>query len=500
MGNDRFVNLRRVLAMAMVVSALSGAVVAMRGAPSHAFERRIMGGSGAGGSTNVVALAARDEQGWWLCSAAMWKPRVLITAAHCVTKEGSADAATEVRVFAPGAEAVVFSNTGPQGASSVPVTTILRPAGYVNASTLVQPNDIAFLVLGADLAPAGFSRLASTAELTQWVSVAKPVTHVGYGLTGPGQRSTTPHATTLSLTQFLNGRYGQQFSTAQTAQVSICPGDSGSPAFVDQATGDLLLGTMAGGTGVCGTAAGVPSSLAESNVGLAAIGYPDLADAALTQAGYAAIPGAPTDREGTSSGSTVYLAWLPPSRNASSITGYEVLDASGTVVCTTVATSCRVDSVQPGTYGYRVRSVNAQGEGEARPEAIAVTVSNEPPMRSFQDSDEVPWVTGDSMSIVDGCFASKKGRRKLQADIAGSWVTLASAPLTRDRATCPRRNRPYSARYDFTVPGASTPGAEVALRTVGRLSAPTRTASTIVFPTYEAMLNAELLARNPGPT
>ncbi|MFM7145960.1 MAG: hypothetical protein ACKOW5_06455, partial [Actinomycetales bacterium] len=111
----RFVPLVALLAGAL----LSGGVVA-GGPESAAFEGRIMGGSGAGGSSNVVAISTRDERGWWLCSAAMWKPRVLVTAAHCVTKEGSADPALEVRVFPPGAEALVYSNIGPQGASSVP--------------------------------------------------------------------------------------------------------------------------------------------------------------------------------------------------------------------------------------------------------------------------------------------------------------------------------------------------------------------------------------------
>jgi len=489
---------RLVLVVALLAGTmLSGGAVA-GGPESEAFEGRIMGGSGAGGSSNVVAISARDEQGWWLCSAAMWKPRVLVTAAHCVTKEGSADPALEVRVFPPGVEALVYSNIGPQGASTVPVTAILRPSGYVNASNLVQPNDIAFVVLGADLAPAGFSRLATNAELNQWVPLAKPVTHVGYGLTGPGQRSTTPHTTTLSLTQFMSGRYGQQFSTAQTAQVAICPGDSGSPAFVDQATGDLLLGTMAGGTGVCGSAADMQSAQADSNVGLAVIGYPDLADAALTLAGYPVIPGASVDRVGTSAGSTVYLAWLPPSRNVASVTGYEVFDENGAVVCSTVATTCRIEGVPPGSHAYRVRSVNAQGEGDAKPEAAAVTVSGQPVQVSLKNATTQSWVSGTSITAQEGCFASGKGKRRLQANLGGAWVTVASAALVRDPQSCPRRKRPYVARYVFVVPTVPAPGTSVPLRTVSRAGSEQRSTSTMVYPTYEDLLNAMLATRNPS--
>ena len=489
---------QRAFTVAVLAFAVLGAGTGAGSDHALAYESRIMGGSGAGGSTNVVALSARDEQGWWLCSAAMWKPRVLVTAAHCVTKEGSADPALEVRVFPPGVEALVYSNTGPQGASSVPVTAILRPSGYVNASDLVQPNDIAFVVLGADLAPAGFSRLATNAELNQWASIAKPVTHVGYGLTGPGQRSTTPHTTTLSLTQFMNGRYGQQFSTAQTAQVAICPGDSGSPAFVDQATGDLLLGTMAGGTGVCGSATEMQSAQADANVGLAAIGYADLADAALTLAGYPVIPGASVDRVATSAASTVYLAWLPPSRNATTVTGYEVFDENGTVVCTTVATTCRVEGVAPGAHAYRIRSLNAQGEGDAKPEAAAVTVSGQPVLVSLKNADAQPWIAGTTITAQEGCFAASKGKRRLQANLNGSWVTIASGALVRDRQSCPRRKRPFVARYEFVIPAATAPGSSVSLRTVNRTGGDARNSSTMIYGSHEDLLNATLASRNPS--
>ena len=487
---------RRTLATAVCSAVTLASATMAGGGPALAFESSIMGGSGAGGSTNVVALSARDEQGWWLCSAAMWKPRVLVTAAHCVTKEGSADPALEVRVFPPGVEALVYSNIGPQGASSVPVTAVLRPSGYVNASELVQPNDIAFVVLGADLAPAGFSRLATIAELNQWVPVAKPVTHVGYGLTGPGQRSTTPHTTTLSLTQFMNGRYGQQFSTAQTAQVAICPGDSGSPAFVDQAAGDLLLGTMAGGTGVCGAATDMQSAQAEANVGLAAMGYADLADAALTLAGYPVIPGGSSDRVGTSAGSTVYLAWLPPSRNPATVTSYEVLDENGATVCSTVATTCRIEGVAPGDHAYRIRSVNAQGEGDAKPEAAAVTVSGQTPQLRLGGSESQPWVSGTTISAQEGCFAAKKSKRRLQANLGGAWVTLAAAALVRDRQSCPRSKRPFVARYTFVVPAVTSPSTPVALRTSTPAGGQERSSTTTIFPTFEDLLNATLQSRN----
>jgi V8-like Glu-specific endopeptidase len=473
-------------------------VLGLGASPAGAFESRIMGGSGAGGSSNVVAISGRDENGWWLCSAAIWKPRILVTAAHCVTKRGSADPALEVRVFPPGAEALVYSNIGPQGASAVPVTSILRPAGYVNASELVQPNDIAFLVLGSDLAPAGFGRLATSAELTNWASIAKPITHVGYGLTGPNQRSTTPHTTTLSLVEFMNGRYGQQFSTAQTAQVSICPGDSGSPAFVDQASGDLLLGTMAGGTGPCRTTEGAPASTTAANVGLAVMGYLDLADAALAQAGYPLIPGAPMDRAGTSASSTVFLAWLPPSRNANTVTSYEVVDENDSVVCSTVATTCRVEGVTPGDHSYRVRSLNSQGEGDARPEAIAVRVGDPPAVIGLKNARATPVVSGVRITAQEGCFAARQGRRNLQAETQSGWVKLASATLVRDRQRCPKRKQPYLARYEFTVPTVTAAATPIALRTVGPANTQSRQSGITVYPSYEALLTSTLQARNPA--
>ena len=202
---------------------------------------RVMGGVGAGGDPRVVALALSNGSVWSKCSAAMWKPRILLTAAHCTTLLGSGNQVVDLKAFAPGVSALTYSNTGPQGASGVPVIGIYRPAGYVHADNSVQPNDISVIVLGADLAPGAFTRLATRAEMASWAAGKAPITHVGYGLTGPAQDTTTPNTVTLPLIYFDQFGRGTEFGTAQSGTQGICPGDSGSPAYFHSATGDLLL-------------------------------------------------------------------------------------------------------------------------------------------------------------------------------------------------------------------------------------------------------------------
>ncbi|MGB4690578.1 MAG: hypothetical protein WBH16_10245, partial [Candidatus Nanopelagicales bacterium] len=79
---------------------------------------RIYGGTPATGNPGVAALAIFDGTSWGKsCSAVVWKPRVLLTSGHCVTQEGSATVVPRLAVFPPGAAAVQYTNTGPQGAS-----------------------------------------------------------------------------------------------------------------------------------------------------------------------------------------------------------------------------------------------------------------------------------------------------------------------------------------------------------------------------------------------
>lgn len=323
---------------------------------------RIMGGSPANGNAGVVALALFDGRAWnGSCTAALWKPNLLITNAHCTTIDGSSQGVAGYAVFPPGVTAVRYANYL-ENQSPLNVINAWRAAGYVNASTNVEPNDIAVLQLSGDLAPQAFTRIATTEELTRWTRDRATVDHVGYGITGIGQFAFDPSQITLPMVAFQpDSRLGTIFRTAQTAQQGICSGDSGSPVSRNDAAGNLLLGIVAGGTGPC-----VPgSSGAPNNLNVAAIGYLPLLNEALRATGRPTIPSSPQNIEGTGRNNTIVITWNPPAISPETVVGYDVTDARGSVACQTTDTTCTISGLSDGTYGFTVRARNAEGEGDA---------------------------------------------------------------------------------------------------------------------------------------
>jgi len=425
---------------------------------------RVMGGRPAPGDSRVVSLAMHGAEGWTQCSGALWQPRLILTAAHCVTPSGTSNLVDRVAVFAPGVAAQIYRDTGPQGPSAAQVSAILRPPGYLNASERVSPNDIAVLVLDRDLAPAGFQRLASWPEVQRWQEQGVAVTHVGYGLIGPGQRTTLPNTVDLALSAAAASSNGVRFSTAQTDQTATCPGDSGSPTFRTTGSGDLLVGVVAGSSAPCTVgAAGVPGASGNgsglTNLGFVALGYPDLLDAALTAAGYSTIPGGPTDiAAGWLPGSpgSVVVTWTSTARNAGSIVGVEVWDGDSLVCPATTATWCTVTGAAPGLHDYRARSVNAQNEGDVSTAVASVEVpqSAGAALSSLtvpREGPVQPWIIGQPIVAFAGCLARTPKRAVLTATGNGAGHVVARGVARRDPGLCPATRRPLALTYAFTL-------------------------------------------------
>lgn len=340
---------------------------------------RVYGGAVSAGNPGVVALAINRGGAWVaLCSAALWRPRLLLTAAHCVTKPGSSALADGLAVFPPGAPAQVYSNTGPQGAAPVRVVRWTVPAGYVNGNGRVSPNDIAVVELESDLGAPAYSRLASRFEIGAWTSQQVVVDHAGYGLIGPSLTSQLPHSVSLPLLSYSPGSsLGDTFATAQDATKGICPGDSGGPVFRTTAEGRYLIGVEVGSNSPCQN----PPSPTIFNVSTAASGYLPFLNSALAGAGYAAIPGAPGQVTASAANRDVTVQWQPPALSPETVTGYDVIDETGTIVCQTQSTSCILPGVADGVHGYTVRSRNVDGEGDADHIAAGVSVTIAAPAR-----------------------------------------------------------------------------------------------------------------------
>lgn len=352
-------HLRRLFALTLGFALISTSAQAL---PS------IMRGTAAlgDGHTAQIIVMGTDSRTYDSCSAAVWKPRVLITAAHCVTDQGSNQAVAANRIFVlnPGAAGPAVSVNGPDGGSRVHVTSIAIGAAFAHTSQFVVGNDIAVLVLDADIAPTPFTRLADRTEIQRLADAKTQTSIVGYGKTSFSDAARPfPRSGLFTLSEVDASRRATDglviWSTPVDAS-DTCPGDSGAPQFLTSAERTLLIGEVAGGncTGQSRTAQG-----------FAAISYLGLLNPALAAAGYPMIPSAPISVTTTSLKDVDTLWWSPPVTAPEAVSGYEVRDAAGTIICTSTQPYCSF----PHTESPTLRSVNSQGEGDATavPAAVA---------------------------------------------------------------------------------------------------------------------------------
>lgn len=427
---------------------LAGAAVAAGSVPvasaAAAREPRIYGGTQSGGNPAVVAIAVQRGTAWTsLCTGVMWRPRLILTSAHCVTKPGSSAPADGIAVFPPGQPAVLFSNTGPQGASSARVVQRFLPPTYVNGNGSVSRDDLAVLQLDTDLAPSPFARLATRAELDRWVADRVPMEHVGYGLVGPNTSRPLPFAASIPMQSYTpGGSLGDTFATAQNATVGLCPGDSGSPVYRFDGTQSLLAGVLAGSNSPCQN----PPSRSIFNVIVALTGYLPLLNSALAAVGSPPIPGAPGEVTAVARNREVTVSWQPPAVAPEAVTGYEVSDGSGAIVCATAETRCVLPDRPDGSVAFTVRARNAEGEGDAAPATAASTAlvagPSVPPRPSAAARRGSVVVSGPALQA--GTSAVVTGYRVV--DRSGRVACVADVPAS-GRWRCTFPGKPGSERY-----------------------------------------------------
>ncbi|MDO8732438.1 MAG: trypsin-like serine protease [Actinomycetota bacterium] len=344
-------HIRRVLALTLGLALISSSAQAL---PTIMQGTTVVGD----GHTAQLIIMGTDSRSYDSCSAAVWKPRVLITAAHCVTDSGSSQTVALNRVFAlpPGSPGPLVSTNGPEGGSRIHVTSIAIGQAFAHTSSFVVGNDIAVLVLDSDLAPSAFTRLADRTEIQKLADAKTQTTIVGYGRTSStDQARPLPRSGAFTLSETEAGRRATDGLVIWSLPVDssdTCPGDSGAPQFFTASDRVLLLGEVAGGN--C-------SGQARTAQGFAAITYLGLLNPALAAAGYPAIPSAPTSVLATTMNGRDTIWWSAPATAPEAVTGYEVRDPAGAILCNSTQPYCSF----PHTENTTLRSINAQGEGDA---------------------------------------------------------------------------------------------------------------------------------------
>ncbi len=186
---------------------------------------RITSGASDPGDPAVVVLV--DTSGNQFCTGTLVAPYVVLTAAHCTSAPGIADASA---VFGTS----LGSADGSTGGASIPIATTVAHPGF-DLATLTD--DIALAVLSA-AAPAAPLRLGTSAP-----AVGATVRLVGWGLdaadgSAARKREGTATVTEVDATTFAVG----------PAPSLPCQGDSGGPAL--DPTG-AVVGVTSSGDGDC---------------------------------------------------------------------------------------------------------------------------------------------------------------------------------------------------------------------------------------------------------
>ena len=219
------------------------------------------------GSDYVVTMLFGDEKPSSHCTGAYFRPRIVVTAAHCVIAQG-ARAPQLTRpiedwyVSQPGID---WQSSGTKS-SRVKVLKIWTDPDYFNrwepdkGLRETQVNDVAFLFLERELSGPTVSRAANREEIESFRDGQGRAFHLGYGCIGTSYAQRKGNDGKPYLAEEIIGTKERSSSTpiwdrflfAQypVGKGEVCSGDSGSPLLMKKGSEVLYIGTIfAGGIG-----------------------------------------------------------------------------------------------------------------------------------------------------------------------------------------------------------------------------------------------------------
>ena len=222
------------------------------------------------GSDYVVTMLFGDEKPASHCTGAYFRPRIVVTAAHCVIAQG-ARAPQLTRpiedwyVSQPGID---WQSSGTKS-SRIKVLKIWTDPDYFNrwepdkGLRETQVNDVAFLFLERELNGPTVTRAANREEIESFRDGQGRAFHLGYGCIGTSYEQRKENDGKPYLSEGIIGKRMGSLSTpiwdrfllAQypTGKGEVCSGDSGSPLLLKKGNEVLYLGIIfAGGNGATG--------------------------------------------------------------------------------------------------------------------------------------------------------------------------------------------------------------------------------------------------------